>query len=66
MSIYDDVEEHACVDRAHDVQMDGKGHSGMCLTMGRVEMINDSKKLGLVTTSSSKIEVVADVDRFPK
>ena len=46
--------------------MDGKGHSRMYLTIGRGEIINESKKLGLVTTSTAEIDVVADGESFPK
>ena len=54
------------VDGSHGVHSDGKGNSGMFLTMGRGAMMNVSKKLGLMTISSIEIEVVADGERFRK
>ena len=51
---------------AHAVNNDGRGHSGLYLTMGKGAIMNVSKKLGLVTTSSTEIEVVANGERFPK
>ena len=50
----------------HAVHADGRGHSGLCLTMGRGGMLNVSKKLGQVILSSTETEVVADGERFPK
>ena len=38
----------------------------MYVTMGKGAMMNASKKLGLVTTSSTETEVVAKDERFPK
>ena len=54
------------IDEAHAVYSDGKCHSGMFVTMGHGAMINVSKKLGLVTTSSTETEVVSNGERFPK
>ena len=56
---------HICIDRAHAVYNDAKGHSGLYLTMGHGAMINISKKLGVVTTSSTETEVVSCGERFP-
>ena len=54
------------VDGAHAVHVDGKGHSGLFVTMGRGAMINASKKLGVNTISSTETEIVSDGERFPK
>ena len=66
ISINENGEAYACIDGAHAIHSDGKGHSGMHLAMGRGGMMNVSKKLGLVTTSSTETEVVANGERFPK
>lgn len=55
-----------CADGAPAAHADGKGHSGLFVTIGRGAMINASKKLGVVTTSSTETEVVANGERFPK
>lgn len=47
------------IDGAHAVHYDAKGHSGLFLTQGKGAMINISKKLGIVTTSSTETEVVS-------
>ena len=57
---------HICIDGAHAVHSDVKGHSGLYLTMGRSAIINTLKKLGIVTTSSTETEVVACGERFLK
>ena len=57
---------HVCVDGAHAAHQDGKGHSGLFATMGRGAMMSASKKLDLVTTSSTETEVVSNGERFPK
>lgn len=63
-----DVDGEVCmrIDGAHAIHADGKGHSGMFVTMGREDMINVSKKLGLVTTSSTETDVMSNGERFPK
>ena len=53
-------------DGANATRSDGRGHSSTCLTMSKKAMTSVSKKLGLVTTSSTETEVVADGERFPK
>ena len=55
-----------CIDGAHAVHVDSKGHSGLHLTMGKGGIINGSKKLGVSTISSTEIEVVSNGERFPK
>ena len=45
------------VDGAYAVHADGKGHSGLFVTMGTGAMINVSKKLGVNTVRG---------ERFPK
>ena len=57
-----DTEGNVCVyiDGFHGVYSDCEGHSGLFLTMGRVAMMNASKKLGLV----AKTEIVSVRKRF--
>lgn len=43
-----------------------KGHAGLFLTMGKGAMLNVSKKLGLVTNSSTETEIVSTGERMPK
>ena len=43
------------IDRAHTVHADSKGHSGLYTRKERGAMINVSKKLGIVTNSSTEI-----------
>ena len=50
----------------HAVHADEKRHSRLFWTMDSGEMINVSKNLGLVTTSSTETEVVATGERFHK
>ena len=54
------------IDGAHAVHADCKGHAGLFLTMGKGAMINISKKLGLVTNSSTETEIVSTGERMPK
>ena len=54
------------IDGAHAVHGDCKGHSGLFLTLGRGAMINVSKKLRLVTVSSTETEIVSTGERMPK
>ena len=54
------------IDDAHAVHYDAKGHSGLFLTQGKGVMINLSKKLGIVTTSSIETEMVSTGERLPK
>lgn len=54
------------VDGAHAVHSDGKGHSGLFVTMGTGAMINVSKKLGVNTVSSTETRIVSTGERFPK
>ena len=54
------------IDGAHAVHDDGKGHSGLYITMGRGGLINQSKKLGIVTISSTETEIVSTGECFPK
>ena len=55
-----------CIDGAHAVHQDGNGHSGLFAIMGRGAMMSISKKLGLVTISSTETEVVLNRERFLK
>ena len=55
-----------CIDGAYVVHVDGKGHLGLFVTMGRRVMINTSKKLSVITTNSIETKVVANSERFPK
>ena len=54
------------IDGAHAVHTDCKGHAGLYLTMGKGAMINISKKIGLVTNSSTETEIVSTGERMPK
>jgi hypothetical protein len=54
------------IDGAHAVHSNCKGHSGLFLTQGKGAMINISKKLGLVTNSSTETEIVSTGERMPK
>ena len=54
------------VDGSHAMHEDGKAHSGLFATMGKGAMINISKKLGLVTTSSAEKEIASTGERHPK
>ena len=54
------------IDGAHAVHTNCKGHSGLFVTQGKGAMINVSKKLGLVTNSSTETEIVATGERLPK
>jgi hypothetical protein len=54
------------IDGAHAVHNDCKGHAGLFVTQGKGAMINVSKKLGLVTNSSTETEIVATGERLPK
>ena len=55
-----------CIDIAHAVHADGKGHAGVVVAMKKSAIINVSKKLGLVTTSSTETEIVSNRERSPK
>ena len=65
IAINKDSEVQIYIDGAYTVHIDGKGHSGIFLMIGKGRMMNVSKKLGLVTISSTKMEVVADRECFP-
>lgn len=54
------------IDGSHAANMDGKGHSGLVVTMGTGAMMNMSKKLGLNTTSSTETGIVSTGEWFPK
>ena len=54
------------IDGAHAVHTDAKGHSGLFVTQGRGAMISVSKKLGVLTTSSTETEIVSAGERLPK
>ena len=64
--IDDNGNVHIYIDDAHTIYSDARGHSGLFLTIGQGIMINTSKKLGLVTTSSIETEVVLSGERFLK
>ena len=66
ITIDEELKAMMCIDRSHVVHDDIKLNSGLCITMGLGTMINVSNKLGLNTTSSKKIEIVSNSDRFPK
>ena len=66
METDDDGNFCVCVDGAHVEHADGKGCSGLHVTMGKGSMMNASRKLGLVTNSSTETEVVPCGERLPK
>ena len=57
---------HVCIDGAHAVNADGKGYSGLLVTMGTCAIIHSLKILGVGTISSTEIEVVSAGESFPK
>ena len=63
-----DEEGNVCVhiDGSHAMHDDARGHSCLYVTMGRGGIINQSKKLGVATISSTEMEVVSTGERFPK
>ena len=65
-SIDDDGEALTCIDDARALHDDGKGHSGLFVTMCLGVIINVLKKLGLVATILTETEIVASGERFPK
>ena len=54
------------IDGAHAVYTNCKGHSGLFVTQEKGATINVSKKLGLVTNSSTETDIVATGERLPK
>jgi hypothetical protein len=54
------------IDGAHAIHTDARGHSGLFVTQGKGAMISVSKKLGVVTTSSTETEIVSTGERLPK
>ena len=54
------------IDGVHAAYEDRKGHFGLFLTIDRGSMINQSKKLGIVTTSSTETEIVSTGEHFSK
>ena len=54
------------IDGAHAMHTDGKGHSCLFVTMRLGSMIDVSKKMGFVNTSSIESEIVASGERIPK
>ena len=54
------------IDESHAVHSDAKGHSEMFTTMGRGALLNIAKKLGLVTLSSTKTEIVSTGEQMPQ
>lgn len=55
-----------CIDGAHAMHMDARGHRGLFVTQGKGTMINVSKRLGVATTSSTETEVVSTGEGLPK
>lgn len=54
------------IDGAHAIHPDTRGHSGLYVTQGKGAMMNVSKKLGVITTSSTETEIVSVGERLPK
>ena len=66
ISIDDEGNVYVCIDCSYTIYTNTKGHSGLLLIMGRGVIINASKKLALVTISSTETEIVACRERFSK
>ena len=66
IEIDDKGDMYIYIDRVYAVHDDGRGYSGLHVTMGRGGIINQSKKLGVVMTSSTETEIVSTGERFPK
>ena len=66
ISIDKEGEVYIYIDRTYTIYADDKNHLGLYLIIGKEAMINISKKLGLVTTSSTEMEVVTNSEHFPK
>ena len=54
------------IDSTHIVYADRKGHASLFLIMGKGVIINILKKLSLVITRSTEIEIVLNSKRFSK
>ena len=63
-----DEEGNVCIhiDGSCAMHDDAREHSGLYVIMGRGSIINQSKKLGVATISSTETEVVSTGERFPK
>ena len=61
-----DGDVHIYVDGAHAIYDGGKCESGLFFNVRRGSMINQSKKLGVVTVSSTKAEIAFTGESFPK
>ena len=58
-----DITQVTCyADAAHYVHVDGKGHSGIAITLGKGTVYNSSKKQKLVSKSSTEAELIAISD----
>lgn len=58
-----DITQVTCyADAAHFVHVDGKGHSGIAITLGKGTVYNSSKKQKLVSKSSTEAELIAISD----
>ena len=65
-SINEEGEVLIYIDGANATCIDGKRYSVILVTIGKVATLNISKKLSIVTTSSTETEVVANGERFTK
>jgi hypothetical protein len=58
-----DITQIYCyVDAAHFIHADGKGHSGVAITLGKGTVYNSSRKQKLVSKSSTESELIAISD----
>ena len=66
IAIDKEVNAMTYVDGSHATHADSKARSGLFTTMGKCAMMNVSKKLSLVTKSSTETAVVPTGELFPK
>ena len=64
--IYEEGNLHLWIDGARTVCADGKGHSGLVVTIGTGAIINVSNELGVGTVRSVETEVVSIRETFTK
>ena len=62
----DDGNACVCIEVSHVAHVDGEGCSRLHATRGKGAMIDASRKLGLVMSSSTEIEMLSCGETFPK
>ena len=55
-----------CMDGLHAIDMDARGHSGSFVTQGEGAVTSVSKKLVVVTMSSTETQIAATGEKLPK